>query len=131
MVLTTRARTGSSPRLTIWWAPSSPAGNATTSPGGSSLQPAREHDQHLFVGRVGVVGKRRLAGRHLIQADPQFLGAGLPAELRSPVGEAGPVLVGVEVGFEAVSDGLKYYDASSRIPDDTARAFCGDSGRPL
>src|SRR5918994_6252244 len=70
-------------------------------------RPAGEDDQYLFVRGVGVVGKGRLAGRNLIEAEPELLSAGLPAELRPPIGEAGPLLVGVELGLEAVCDGIQ------------------------
>ena len=71
-------------RFRTWCVPRRPAGNATTSPArelalavtGPQGRRAREHDQQLLVGVVGVQRRHAAAGIDLVERRAELLGAG-------------------------------------------------------
>src|SRR2546430_5744693 len=64
-----------------------------------------EHDHELLLGEVEVVRVGGLAGRQVPQAQPEALGAGLPADAGTPRDESGVLARLVEVGFVEVRHG--------------------------
>ena len=62
--------------------------------------PARDHDQHLLLGRVPVVRADRLPGIELIEARAEVRAAGLPPEPGAAVREPRLLLVSSKAGWK-------------------------------